>query len=556
MVLSLVLSACTTKKTVETPPKGTDTPTTPAVKGPDVGGEIVFDVPDDPDTFAVYWLTSAYAADITDRVYGDGLVRTGFDYKPEAYLAEKWDISADGKVYTFHLRKGVKFHDGKDLTAKDFEFSYNVVLSPDYAGPEKSTVAEIASVKAVNDTTFEITLKEAFAPFLYGGAQVQVIPMHLFKDVPIKDMASADAWKKPIGVGPWKFVEWKTGQYSLLERNAGHWAWNTPGAAKGTNGPFIDKIRIRVISEDQTAMAALEAGELSLKDSIDPAQVDRLKADFKDKLVAYDWDRMGYGYQTFNNETFPTNIKEVRQALSYGLDRPTILKGIMDNKASIPAGFVPPIHWVFDKSATGYTYDPAKAEDLIKKAGFTKNAKGIYEKDGKPLKLKYVGTKGSPIVEGIALQSQKDWAKIGVETELVLVDFNTLLDKHLKPGDYSVTFSGLGFSIDPHYSFYQNFHSANILVDAKGVNNGTNRARYRNAKVDELIQKGKVTTDINERIKIYQDAQKIIIDDAPANWIYVNLWTDFAKKEFQGVVNWNGYGINTRYMSQWFMKTK
>lgn len=557
VVASLLVTACTTTKKPPEQPNNNNNTTTPAQKKPAAGGEVVFDVPDDPDTFALYWLTSAYAAEITDRVYGYGLATIGFDMKPAPALAEKWTISPDGLTYTFTMRKGVKFHDGKDLTAKDVEFSYNILLNADYQGPEKSTVKEIASVKATDDSTVEIKLKAAFAPFLYGGAQVQVVPKHIFENVPVKDMASSDLWKNPIGAGPYKFVEWKSGQYSLLERYDGYWAKDQPGVQGGVIGPWMDKIRIRVIPEEDTAMAALEAGELTFRDSVEPTHVDRLKTDFKDKLVAFDWNRMGYGYQTFNNEAFPTNIKEVRQALSYGLDRPTIIKGVMENKASLPPGFIPPTHWAYDKNLKPYGYDPKKAEELLQQAGFKKNASGIYEKDGKPLEIKYVGTKGSTIVEGIALQSKKNWEAIGAKVDLVLVDFNTLLDKHLKPGDYTVTFSGLGFSVDPHYSFDGNFHSSNIRLDDKGVAQGSNRARYKNANVDQLIDKGKVTSDFNERLKIYQDAQKIIMEDAAVNPIYVNLWTDFAKKEIQGVVNWDGYGINTILgQNQWYVNTK
>lgn len=555
VLASLMFTACTTKK-----PTGGDNNNqnpgqqTGEVK-PAVGGEVVFDVPDDPDTFAVYWLTSSYAAEVTDRVYGDGLMKIGFDYKPAPALAEAQPtISPDGLTYTFKVRKNVKFQDGQPLTAKDVEFSYNVLLSNDYQGPNKSDVAMIESVKATDDQTVVFKLKYPFAPFLFGAVSEYIIPQHIFGNIPVKDMASAEQWKKPIGAGPYKFVEWKSGQYTLVERYADWFGTGMPGH-EGTMGPWVEKVRIRVIPEEDTAMAALEAGELSFRQMVEPTHVDRLKKDYADKLVAYDWNRMGYGYQTFNCDAFPTNIKEVRQALSYGLDRETILHGVMEDKAVIPPGPIPKIHWAYDQNAKGYPFDPKKAEDLLQKAGFKKNAKGIYEKDGKPLHIKYVGTKGSSVVEGIALQSKKNWEAIGAEVELVMVDFNTLLDKHLKPGDYTVTFSGLGFSIDPHYSFDANYNSANIRLDDKGVNTGSNRARYKNPEADKLIEQGMKETDLNKRLDIYHKLQQLVIDDAPANWIYVNVWTDVAKKDIKGVVNWDGYGINTSFSWQWYTST-
>lgn len=523
---------------------------------PAVGGEVVFAVPADPDTFAIFWLTSAYAAEVTDRVFGGGLIRVGYSGTPEPHLAEAMpDVSADKKTYTFKLRQGIKFTDGKPVTAHDLAFAYEILMSPDYQGRSKSLVDPIESIKALDDQTLQIVTKEVFAPFLFGSAGVPPLPKHILGSVPVADMAGHDFWKNPVGAGPYVLDEWRSGQHTLLKRNPNYWEQGQPGVSGGTVGPFIESIRLRVIPEDNTAIAALEAGELSFADSVDPGQVDRLKAEQKDRLVAYDWNRMGYGYQTFNNEKFPTDIKEVRQALSYALDREAILKGILDGKATIPPGFVPPIHWVFDKTVKGYPRDTAKAAQLLAETGFTKNAQGILEKDGKPLHIKYVATKGHPLIDGIALQSQKDWQALGAVVELVMVDFNTLLDRHMKPGDFNVTFSGLGFSADPHYSF-DNYHSRNIRLDQNGVNQGSNMARYRNSEVDRLVEQGKTTIDVEQRRQIYQQAQKLIIDDAVANWIYVNVWTDFARKEIQGVVNWDGYGINTKLMDQWYMTTR
>lgn len=554
VILSLVLSACTGgKQTNKGTDKPADPPPAPAKKQPTTGGEIVYQVPDDPDTLATFWLTSSYAAYVTTRVFGGGLLRIGYDLKPEPNLAESYTVSEDQKTYTFKLRQGVKFHDGKPVTSADIKFSYDVLMHKDYTGPSKSVVRPIASVEAPDANTIVIKTTDIFAPFLFGSASVEPLPKHILGEVPVADLAKHDFWKKPIGAGPWKFVEWKTGQYVLLERNPEFWETGKPGVQNGVVGPYIDRIRVRVIKETNTAVAALEAGELTYMTSVDPNHADRLKVEQKDKLTLYQWDRMGYGYQMFNNEIYPTNIKAVRQALSHSLDRAAILKGILNGQGTVPPGFVPPVHWAFDKTIKGYDYDPAKAEKLLQDAGFKKNSAGIYEKDGKPLKLKYVGTKGSDIVEGIALQSQKDWGKIGIEVELVMVDFNTLLDKHMKPGDYHVTFSGLGFTVDPHYSF-DAFHSRNIVLNAQGVNSGTNRARYKNAKVDELVDQGMKTVDVNKRLAIYHEAQKIIVDDAAANWIYVNLWSDFVRKDVKGVVNWNGYGVS--YMNQWYMNEK
>lgn len=549
---SLVLGACA--KSTNQPTDNTPKTTEPAKKQPAVGGELIWDIPADPDTLALFWYRGSYAGQVLDRVYGCGLIELSYERTPQPCLAEAMPtVSDDKKTYTFKLRKGIKFHDGKPVTAKDIKKSYDILLDKDYAGSWRSQIDPVAKVEAPDDYTVVITTKNVFAPFLFGSASVPPVPSHLLEGIPVKDMPGHDVWKKPVGAGPWKFVEWKNGQYVLLERNPDWWRTGQPGVKGGTYGPYIERIRIKTIAEDNTAIAALEAGELTLKTSVLAEHVDRLKAEYKDKLDAYDWNRLGYGYQNFNNDNFPTNIKEVRQALSYGLNRDAIIQGVMNNKATKPNGFVPPIHWVYDKSLKGYDYNPQKAAELLEKAGFKKNAAGKLEKDGKVSKLKYAATKGSPLIDAIALQSQKDWQALGFEVELIMVDFNTLLEKHMKTGDFHVTFSGLGFSVDPHFSF-RNYSSKNIILDAQGNNTGGNTARYKNPRVDELIDQGEVTLDVEARKKIYHEAQRLIVEDAPANWIYVNLYTDFVKKDVKGIVLLDGYGIS--YYDQWWINEK
>lgn len=525
---------------------------------PAAGGEFVYHVPADPDTFAPFWATSSYSAAVTERVFGDGLMRINpVSKKVEPALAvDHPEVSADGTTYTFKLRQGVKFHDGTEVTAEDIVFSYEILMSDEYQGRRKSTVTELESVKALDQYTIEFKTKSVFAPFLFGSASIYPLPKAKLEGVPIKDLPAHDFWKNPIGAGPWQFVEWKAGQHTLLKRFDDFFEKGQEGyelaLAKGIGkvGPWADTMRIRVIPDTNTAVVALENGELSWFGSVEPSHVERLKNQHGDKLNDFDWNRMGYGYQTFNNDKFPTNIKEVRQALSHALNRPDIIKGVMDGRATLPAGFVPPIHWVYSDKIKGYEYDPKKAAQLLEKAGFKKNSKGVYELNGQPLKLQYVATKDSPVVEGIALQSKKDWEALGAEVEVILVDFNTLLDRHLKPGSYHVTFSGLGFTTDPHFSF-EDYHSANIRLDAQGVAQGSNTSRYKNEKVDELIERGMNTIDVNERKKIYNEAEQMIVEDAPANWIYVNLYTDLAKKEILGITNADGYGMVND--PQWFV---
>ncbi|HWI52361.1 MAG TPA: ABC transporter substrate-binding protein, partial [Symbiobacteriaceae bacterium] len=346
LVTSLTLSACTTRDNTG---DGVQSTGVMNVGRPAVGGEVVFAEPSDPTTLAVFWAKSASDYAVINQVYGDGLMRLGFDHKPEPALAETPPVvSSDGRTYTFKVRQGVVFHDGSPLTAYDFAFSYSVVLSPDYVGVYNGAFSMIDSVEAKDDYTLDIVLKAPFAPFLFEGASLPPVPRHIFGSINVKDLPTAKQWQKPVGAGAFKFVEWKFGQYVLLGRNPDYWERGKQRGANGTLGPWIDTVRMRIIADENARVAALEAGELSFLEGAPPAAADRLMSEYKDRFVRYDWDRPGYGFQTFNTEAFPTNIKEVRQALSYGLNREAIRTGVLKGRATVPPGFIPPVSWAFD----------------------------------------------------------------------------------------------------------------------------------------------------------------------------------------------------------------
>jgi peptide/nickel transport system substrate-binding protein len=558
LVSGLVLSACAVPQpTSPTAPVTPATPATPfAPAKPAVGGEIVWHAPSDPDHFGQFWGASSYGARVRGRVYGGGLLTSDPSGVPIPDIAEAMPtVSADNKTYTFKIRKGIKFNDGVEMTAKDVKLSYDIIMHADYDGWAKSTARALEKVEVLDDYTIRITTKEIYAPFYFQAASYAPTAFHKYASIPVGEMSKSDVWgKNPVGIGPYVLAEYRPGQHTVLERNPLYWEFDQPGVNNQLVGPYVQRIRLKVIPEQATAVAAMEAGELNYYDSFPGSDTARMLQDYGNRLAAHDWDRRGFGYMTFNNETFPTNDKALRQALNMSLNRDVIIAGLLDGRATKPAGFVPPVHWVHDSSLKGYDLDPSGAAALLAKNGYTKNAAGNLTKDGKEIKLQYVATVGNALIDGIALQAQKDWGALGIQVDLVMVDFNTLLEKHLYTGDYSVTFSGLSLGLDPASSF-DLFNSEEIRINAAGVNTGANRSRYRNAEVDELLKQAKTTVDIETRKKLYRQAERIIVDDAVMLYIYVNRYTDFVSKEFKGVINAKGTGLQ-HWTTYWFATEK
>lgn len=553
VVTALLLSACGggtgpgTAPADPPQPSGDQTApgTDPQPAQRSIKGEYTIHIPADPDILNPYFGKSAYGGAISTPVLGwGGLLMINEKNEPAPYFAKEWQASSDNLVWTFTLRDDVTFHDGKPLTAADVAFSYNIPLDPDYVGSSKSAFNVVKEVKAVDQHTVEITLKEPYAPFLFTTVTYPVLPSHAFPaGMSVKDMPGHEFSKKPIGAGPYRFVEWRPGQYVTLE------AYPEYFEAAAGKGPFLKTFRAKIIEETQTAIAALEAGELDAYDSMSPQFVNRFRTEFADRLNAYDWDRNGFGFMTLNNERFPTSEKVVRQAMSMALNKPAILAGPLENLAKVPAGPIPPVSWAADPSIQGWPHDPERAKKLLEDAGYRLNANGIREKDGKPLVIDYYATKGHPLIEAIALQAQKDWSALGMEVNVHFVDFNILLEKHMEPGNFNVTFSGFSLGVDPD-SFYNIYHSSSAQVNDQGLVKGNNVARYRNPVVDELLEQGRRTMDIEKRKQIYSDFQRRIIDDAPHIWIYANLYTDFVAKRIKGVINRPGYGAS--YWYRWY----
>lgn len=540
VVLAALGSACAAKpaeppKTTPstTPPlAATAAPATPAAKKPAFGGEIVWTLQQGPKIFNSMLANDAYSNLVINVVY-DGLLKANTKFEMEPWLAQDMpQISADGLVYTMKLRSGVKFHDGSPLTADDVVFTYNLPLHQDYKGPRRATFADVAKVEAVDPSTVRFTLKQPSAPFITSLA-FGVMSKKAFDGVAVADIERAKASMQPMGSGPFKFVEFKTDQYVMTEANR-DWFMKD-------KGPFVDKLRFQIVPDSNTQIAKLEAGEVDVLTNTPPQHVDRLKKEKANVLNTYDWPRNGYGYIAFNTERFPTNSKAVRQALSTALDRDAVVKGVLDGQATAAIGPIPPISWAFDSTLKGYGFDLKQAATILEQDGWKKNARGIYEKNGQPLKLTFMASKGSTVVEGILTQARKNWTDLGVDVTVDLLDFQVMIDQYLAPGKFEATFFGFGLGTDPDpYSLY---HSSAGKPDDKGMVFGFNRARYNNPRADQLLEQGRRETDKNKRKQIYADFQKQILEDAPYAWVYVNTYTDFASKKIKGVVNYPGYGI-------------
>ncbi|WP_415319509.1 ABC transporter substrate-binding protein [Clostridium perfringens] len=457
--------------------------------------------------FVPIYSSTLYDSWVNNLIF-DGLISNNEKGEPVPNVAESYEVSEDGKTYTFKLNKGIKFTNGQELTAKDVAFTFTSICDPGYDGPRmdavnnlvgyeeynKGDAKSVEGIKVIDDYTISFTNKNVDAAgiwnFSYG-----IMPESVYKFEKGNFQAVKDKLLEPVGSGAYKFVHFKPGQEVKFEKNPDYW--------KGE--PKIPYIVMKVTNA-QTLLQELMAGTVDIdRVGAKPENIDPLKQAGFLNLDLY--MQNGYGYIGLNYGSDKVKDPKVRQALLYGLNREGFMQSYYQGYGQVYNSHILPTSWAYNPDVPKYEYNPEKANQLLDEAGWKDtNGNGVRDKDGVELELQWLTYTGSKYVDALIPIVQQSWEQIGVKVTPELMEFGTMMDK-VNNREYDIFNGAWNLSIDPDPS--------GIFAISQDVPGGFNNIGWRNEEADKLLKEGKGTTNQEERKKAYAEWQLKFSEDVP-----------------------------------------
>lgn len=506
---------------------------------PETQKVLIFACAGDADKLDPADVTDGESTARTDSIF-EGLV----EYKEgsaeiQPCLATSWDISPDGKNMTFNLRQGVKFHDGTDFNADAVVFSFERQYNTSHPYHQYGEWAywgymfsDIEKVEKIDDYKVRIVLSRPNAAIMTSLAMFTVA---------IVSPANAENWKEdafknPVGTGPFKFVEWVKDDHITVEAFEDYWR----------GAPKLDKVIYRVITDPSARLLAIQAGEIHGMEFPDPASLNTIQSNTNLQLltapgmnVGYLALNCGYGYEDTNRNGMrdsdepwvktpgyfePFTNKTVRQAINYAIDKNSIVTNLYKGTAIVAKNGMPPFMLGYNDDIVDYPYDPDMARELLTNAGYPNGFNTTFWV--MPVSRPYMF---DPTKIGEAIQGYL--AAVNINVEIFQIDWSTYLER-TQAGEHPMCLLGwTGDNGDP-----DNF--MNVLYGANQCTLGTagNVAFYNNTEVQDLLSAALQNYDIDKRARLYEEAQEIIHEDAPFVYLaHANQNLVFMKK-VQGFV--------------------
>jgi peptide/nickel transport system substrate-binding protein len=453
-----------------------------------------------------------------DPIFYNRLVEWAPDGKLEPALAESWTVSPDGKVWTFKLRRGVKFHNGREFVADDVKYSYERVLDPKGTSGGRGYLSAIDGMEIADKHTLRLHTKQPSASLLAGmaGGWSSIIPKEVVEE-------KGDLRRTAVGTGPFVFQEWVPQSHLKARRNPDYWD-------KGK--PYVDALELRVIPDEGNIIAQLRTGNVHHALLEDNKNYLLVKDD--KRLTAHRSARLGFDMVMINHGRKPFTDVRVRQALSLAVDRNEVLQAAASGLGSVTGPLTPAMKpWALPVEVFREWYTPnvERAKRLLADAGFPQGFKTT---------LKVIPTFPTMVAGAQVIAAQLK--KIGVDAQIVQEEYGVWIKGVIKPNfDYDLTMNITTGDADPDSLLYRRFHS----VEKQWNNDG-------DPEIDALLDQGKLTVDLARRKEIYDRVQRLMVEKAIQIWTFSPDQIDVV----QGYVHYpphftsNYYGFRTAWLDR------
>ena len=468
----------------------------------------------EPSTLIPLLASDSASHDVAGLVF-NGLVRYDKELKLEGELAESWDISRDGLTITFHLRRGVKWHDGREFTSHDVLYTYRITIDPKTPTAYADAFKQVKKAEAPDDYTFRVTYDRPFAPALESWG-MSILPAHLLEG---KDITKSELARRPVGTGPYIFKEWIAGQKLTLESN--------PAYYEGR--PYIGRYVYRIIPDNSTMYMELKAGGIDMM-GISPVQYKRQTdtPEFKALFNKYRYPASAYTYLGYNLRHPLFSDRRVRQALTCAINKDEIVHGVLLGMGQVAHGPYKPGTWAFNPHIRDFDYNPERARSLLAEAGWRKkNDNGILVKDGKPFQFTILTNQGNDQRLKTAVIIQHRLKAMGIDVKIRVIEWASFLTQFIDKGNFEAVMLGWTIGQDPDLF--------DIWYSSKTGPRELNFIGYKNPEVDRLLEEGRSTFDMEKRRRCYYRFQEILAEDQPYTFLYVPDALPVVSSRFRGV---------------------
>ncbi len=505
LVLSLLIAGCA---------GSTPSVTAPASSGG--GGTLTRSMTDEPTSLDPQGAANSGANLMLPYLF-DTLVTRQSDGQYVPLLAESWQVGSDGKTVDFKLRQGVKFHDGSALDAKAVVFTFERFKAQGDKSPIAGNIKEIASITALDESTVRFSFAKPTATVF----STLSMPYAGILSPSAVAAAGQDVGRKPVGTGPFKLGDWQSGVGVTLVRNPDY-NWGTPEAKN--RGPVkFEKLVFKLIPDPSTQLAALQSGDVDVLFVNEPSQLTTLEKDNNFAVQRVNLDSLIY--LGFNCAKPPFDDVKVRQALSFAVNKDQIVQTALAGMGAVASTPLTPslLGYNADLGSYGQGFDPAKAKSLLTQAGFNQGADGVWQRGGQKLTARLLTSTRAPN-DAIATVLQSQFKTLGVPVEIQQLDSAAVM-KATTEGAFDILLWRYEWN-DPD--------ALNIYLGGSRIRQ-TNRVFYSNKAVDDLLRKGLSEFDSAKRAGIYQEAQKLILADAPWQPLYLPVEGLVVGKRVQGL---------------------